>query len=74
MASDPPGDDVDAGLEGNLAQATDEEWLRGHRALKALGVIPDAELAYLYDPDRDPADVDADELTVDPDPKEPRDG
>lgn len=69
-----PPDDADAGLEGNLGQLTDEDWLRGHRALMASGAIPEAELAYLYDPDRDPADVTLDQLTVDRDPKEPDHG
>ena len=69
-----PPDDADAGLEGNLGQATDEEWLRGHKRLIVSGDIPEEELAYLYDPDRDPASVSVDDLSVSPDPKEPRDG
>lgn len=61
----PPPDDADAGLEGNLGQVTDEEWLRAHRALIVSGAIPESELAYLYDPDRDPGDVTPDDLTED---------
>ena len=71
---DAPPDDADAGMEGHLGDLTDEEWLRGHRALMASGDIPEAELAYLYDPDRDPATVTVDDLTTSPDPKEPSDG
>ncbi len=73
-APDAPPDDADAGLEGNLGAVSDEEWLAGHRWLMASGSIPSEELAYLYDPDRDPATVTVDELTVDRDPKEPTDG
>jgi len=69
-----PGDDADRGLEGCLSELTNEEWLAGHRALIASGDIPEHELAYLYDPDRDPATVTVDDLTVTPDPKEPNDG
>jgi hypothetical protein len=68
---EPEPDDADAGLEGNLGQATDAEWLAAHRALIDSAALPASELAYLYDPDRDPADVTPDELTVDRDPKEP---
>lgn len=57
--------------EANLGQATNEEWLAGHRQLMQLGAVPANELAYLYDPDRDPADVTVDDLTVTPDEKEP---
>lgn len=71
MTTPPPPDDADAGLEGNLGHLTDKQWLTAHRALLASGAIPAEELAYLYDPDRDPADVDPAELTVDRDPKEP---
>lgn len=59
--------------EGDLGSATDEEWLIAHRALVASGAIPPSEAAYLYDPDRDPADVTADDLTPFPDAKEPGD-
>lgn len=72
--SDPkkaPDDAADRGLEGNLGALTDEEWLIGHRALIASGDIPENELAYLYDPERDPETVTVDDLTVTPDPKEP---
>lgn len=72
--SDAPGDDADAGMEGDLGQLSDADWLRAHRALIASGDIPESELGYLYDPDRDPADVSVDELTVDRDPKEASDG
>ena len=66
---DPPGND--GALEADLGTLTDEAWLADHRALVDCGAIPAAELAYLYDPDRDPADVDPAELTVEQDPKEP---
>ncbi len=69
--TEPAPDEADRGLEGNLGQLTDEEWLAGHRALMASGDIPEAELAYLYDPDRDPSTVTVADLTVTPDPKEP---
>lgn len=68
---DAPPEDADAGLEGNLGQATDEEWLTAHRALMDSGALPPAEAAYLYDPDRDPATVTVADLTPGPDPKEP---
>ena len=68
---DAPADSADAGLEANLGQISDEAWLAAHRELIASGDIPEHELAYLYDPDRDPATVAPDELTVAPDPKEP---
>jgi hypothetical protein len=71
---DAPPDDADAGLEGNLGALTDEDWLAGHRWLVSTGVIPPEEAAYLYDPDRDAADVDLSDLSPDPDPKEPTDG
>ena len=57
--------------EADLGQATNEEWLAGHRQLMELGAIPANELAYLYDPDRDPADVTVYDLSVTPDEKEP---
>ena len=63
----------DAAAEANLGQTTNEEWLAGHRALMALGAVPAGELAYLYAPARDPADVTVDDLTPLPDPKEPTD-
>lgn len=66
-----PPDDADAGIEGNLGQLGNEEWLTAHRALIDSGALPAEELAYLYDPDRDPATVDPSELTVDRDPAEP---
>jgi len=69
-----PSDDADRGLAAEVSAVSDEDWLAGHRALMASGDIPVAELAYLFDPDRDPADVDPAELTTDPDPKEPRRG
>lgn len=72
--SAPPPDDADARLEGNLGQLTDEQWLAGHRALIDSGALPAAELAYLYDPSRDPETVTVDDLTVDPDPAEPSRG
>lgn len=59
--------------EANLGDVTNEEWLAGHRALMRLGAVPPGELAYLYDPDRDPADVTVDDLTITLDPKEPAD-
>jgi hypothetical protein len=71
---DAPDDQADAGLEGNLGAVSDEDWLLAHRRLIASGAVPPEEAAYLYDPDRDPDDVDPAELTPDPDPKEPRDG
>lgn len=65
----------DRGLEANLGEITDEEWLAGHRALAATGAIPEAELAYLYEPGRDPATVTPEDLTPGPDPaEEPADG
>lgn len=70
----PPADDFDAGLEANLGRVTDEQWLAGHRALAASGALPESELAYLYDPDRDPTTVTPDDLTPGRDPKEPSDG
>lgn len=45
-------------------ELTDEEWFAGHRYLISLGVIPDDELAYLYDPDRDPATVSPEDLVL----------
>jgi hypothetical protein len=60
-------------LEGDLHSVADEEWLAAHRALLASGAIPAEEAAYLYDPDRDPADVTPDDLTTGRDPKEPGD-
>lgn len=74
MASAPP-DDADRGIEGNLGQLTDEQWLAGHRALQRMAgdVFPAGELAYLYDPARDPGTVTVDDLTVDRDPAEPSD-
>ena len=68
---DAPPDEYDAGLEGNLGQLSDADWLTAHRALIDSGAIPKSELAYLYDPRRDPATVTVDELTVDRDPMEP---
>lgn len=70
-ATPPPAEDA---LEADLRTLTDEAWLADHRALIDSGAIPAAELAYLYDPDRDPADVDPAELTVGQDPKEPSRG
>lgn len=74
MAKDAPGDDFDAGLEGNLREVSNEEWLTSHRALIDSGAVPVEELAYLYDPDRDPDTVTVDDLTIARDPKEPGDG
>lgn len=73
MSEPAPPDSADTGLEGNLGSLSDEDWLRGHRALIASGDIPARELAYLYDPDRDPATVTAADLSVDRDPGEPDD-
>lgn len=74
MTSPAPPDDADAGLAGDLGTVTDQEWLTAHRQLLRSGAVPPEELAYLYDPDRDPDDVTVDELSVDRDPKEPADG
>lgn len=69
-----PTDEFDAGLDGALSRVSDAEWLAAHRALIDSGDIPDSELGYLYDPDRDPDDVVPDELTTSCDPKEPNHG
>ena len=66
-----PTSDAPSALEADLGTLTDEQWLADHRALIATGAIPAGELAYLYDPDRDPADVQVDELTTASDRKEP---
>lgn len=68
-----PPDDADAGVEADLGSVSNEDWLRAHRQLIASGDIPEDELAYLYDPDVDPADVSPAELTTRRDPKEPDD-
>lgn len=59
------------GCEAVMSTLTNEEWLRTHRALIDSGALPVEQLAYLYDPDRDPSTVTVDELSVDHDPKEP---
>lgn len=66
---DAPPDHVDAGLEGNLGQLTDRQWLEGHLTLIASGALPAAETAFLYDPDRHPAGVTAGDLTEDGQPR-----
>lgn len=56
-----------------LLALTDEDWLAAHRRLVDSGVLPESEVAYLFDPDRDPATVTVDELSTTRDPKEPDD-
>ena len=68
--TDAPPDEADAGLEANLGEVTDQQWLEAHRALIESEAVPLEELAYLYDPERDPDTVTVDDLTVDPDPAE----
>lgn len=67
----PPTKEDPGAAEGNLGQLSNEDWLASHRSLIESGAIPEHELAYLYDPDRDPDTVTVDDLTVDHDPKEP---
>lgn len=71
MSEPHPQDLADRGLEANLGEITDAQWLAGHRALQDSGDIPVEELDYLYEPGRDPASVRLEDLTPGPDPAEP---
>lgn len=68
-AADAPGDDADAGMEGNLGQVTDADWLAAHRQLIDAGALPAEETRFLFDPQRDPADVSPEDLTEDGQPR-----
>lgn len=47
-------DDLDAGLSGDLATVTDEEWREAHERF-VVGAVPDEESAFEWVPEVDKA-------------------